>query len=307
MITIVNAWHLRQDGKIFPVVVHLYAMGDGDLSTEAEVAAFLLKTDSEDKRLSRRVIDAWIALCLEDRVRYDNTEEDIIEAIRNLPNVLPYHFAYPLTGDELVKIHTAANNFNDVDTLYEFIDKISIEEHNDLCLKIRRSIDQQFCRVRYGGKLNTVKDSKSLWFRISSVGFNWRNVIYNFVSDLSRSRPISDISICRDQESDNTEADYFYKTKDGRQYYHMPIQEYLAEENESSPIIDADLLDISRGVYATLWLMFRQGVTYFDAIEFLREQDAVPNMDFWPYFIRKERDRYCIESSEGLDSLNRRN
>ena len=44
----VNAWHLRQDGKFFPVQVHLYAMGDGDLSSEAEVASFLLKTDSED-------------------------------------------------------------------------------------------------------------------------------------------------------------------------------------------------------------------------------------------------------------------
>ena len=297
VITIVNAWHLRQDGKFFPVQVHLYAMGDGDLSSEAEVAAFLLKTDSEDKRLSRRVIDAWIALCLEDKVRYDDTEEDIIEAIRNLPNELPYHFAYPLSGDELVKIHTTANNFNDVDTLYEFIDKILLKEHDDLCLKIRRSINQQFCRVRYGGKLNTVKDSKSLWFRISSVGFNWRNVIYNFVSDLSRSRPISDISICRDQESDNTEADYFYKTKDGRQYYHMPIQEYLAEEHESSQILDSAEIDIGLGVYTALWSMFGQGVTYFDAIEFLREQDAVPNMDFWPYFIRKERDRYCIESS----------
>ena len=53
----VNAWHLRQDGKFFPVQVHLYAMGDGDLSSEAEVAAFLLKTNSEDKRLARRVID----------------------------------------------------------------------------------------------------------------------------------------------------------------------------------------------------------------------------------------------------------
>jgi hypothetical protein len=307
VIAIVNAWHLRQDGKAFPVQVHLYAMGDGDLSTEAEVAAFLLKTDSEDKRLSRRVIDAWIALCLEDRVRYDNTEEDIIETIRNLPNVLPYHFAYPLTGDELVKIHTAANNFNDVDTLYEFIDKISIEEHNDLCLKIRRPIDQQFCRVRYGGKLNTVKGSESMWFRISSVGFNWQDVIYNFVTDLCRSRPVSDISICRDQESDETEADYFYKAKDGRQYHCMPIQEYLAEERESSPIFNSTQFDLGRGVYASLWSLFGQGVTYFDAVETLKEFDAVPNRDFWSYFIRKERDRYCVESSEGSDALGRRN
>ena len=301
-----NAWHLRQDGKLFPVQVHLYAMGDGDLSSEAEVAAFLLKTNSADKQLSQYVIDAWLALCLEDKVKYDDTEEDIIDAIRNLPNELPYHFAYPLTGDELVKIHIAANNFNDVDTLYEFIDKILIEEFDDLCLKIRRSINQQFCRVRIGGKLNSVKGSNSLWVRISSVGFNWRDVIYTFVTDIYRSRRISDISICRDPESDNTEVDYFYKAKDGQQYYHMPIQEYLTEEHESSPIFDATQLDVGRGVYAKLWSMFQQGATYVVATKSIKEDDAIPNRDFWSYFIRKER-KQCIENSEWLDSLNRRN
>ena len=304
--TMANAWHLRQDGKAFPVQVHLYAMGDGDLSSEAEVAAFLLKTNSADKQLSQYVIDAWLALCLEDKVKYDDTEEDIIDAIRNLPNELPYHFAYPLTGDELVKIHIATNNFNDVDTLYEFIDKILIEEFDDLCLKIRRSINQQFCRVRIGGKLNSVRGSNSLWVRISSVGFNWRDVIYTFVTDIYRSRRISDISICRDPESDNTEVDYFYKAKDGQQYYHMPIQEYLTEEHESSPIFDATQLDVGRGVYAKLWSMFQQGATYVAATESIKEDDAVPNRDFWSYFIRKER-KQCIENSEWLDSLNRRN
>lgn len=301
-----NAWHLRQDGKLFPVQVHLYAMGDGDLSSEAEVAAFLLKTNSADAQLSQYVIDAWIALCLEDKVRYDDTEEDIIDAIRNLPNELPYHFAYPLTGDELVKIHIAANNFHDVDTLYEFIDRILIEEFDDICLKIRRSINQQFCRVRIGGKLNSVKGSNSLWVRISSVGFNWRDVIYTFVTDIYRSRRISDISICRDPESDNTEVDYFYKAKDGQQYYHMPIQEYLTEEHESSPVFDATQLDVGRGVYAKMWSMFQQGATYVSATESIRCDDAVPSRDFWSYFIRKER-KQCIENSEWLNALNRRN
>ena len=301
-----NAWHLRQDGKLFPVQVHLYAMGDGDLSSEAEVAAFLLKTNSADAQLSQYVIDAWIALCLEDKVRYDDIEEDIVEAIRNLPNELPYHFAYPLTGDELVKIHIAANNFNDIDTLYEFIDRILIEEFDDICLKIRRSINQQFCRVRIGGKLNSVKGSNSLWVRISSVGFNWRDVIYTFVTDIYRSRRISDISICRDPESDNTEVDYFYKAKDGQQYYHMPIQEYLTEEHESSPVFDATQLDVGRGVYAKMWSMFQQGATYVSATESIRCDDAVPSRDFWSYFIRKER-KQCIENSEWMNALNRRN
>lgn len=302
----VNAWHLRQDGKIFPVQVHLYAMGDGDLSSEAEVAAFLLKTNSADTQLSQYVIDAWLALCLEDKVRYDDTKEDIIEIIRNLPNELPYHFAYPLSGDELVKIHIAADNFNDVDTLYEFIDRILIEEFDDICMKIRRSINQQFCRVRIGGKLNSVKGSNSLWIRISSVGFNWRDVIYTFVTSIYRARQISDISICRDPESDNTEVDYFYKAKDGQQYYHMPIQEYLTEEHESSPIFDATQLDVGRGVYAKLWSLFQQGSTYVGAIKDIGNDGVTSTGDFWSYFIRKER-KQCIENSEWLNTLNRRN
>ena len=301
-----TAWHLRQDGKYFPVTAHLYAMGDGDLTSEAEVAAFLLKTNSADTELARRVIDAWIALCLEDKVRYDDTEEDIIAEIREIPNDLPYPFAYPLTGEELVKIHKTANNFNDVDTLYEFIDKILIEEFDDLCLKIRRSINQQFCRVRIGGKYDSERGSNSLWVRISSVGFNWRDVIYTFVSSIYKSTRISDISICRDPESDNTEVDYFYRAKDGQQYFHMPINEYLTEEHESSPIFDATRFDIGRGVYAKMWSMFQQGATYVAATESIYSDGVVPNRDFWSYFIRKER-KQCVESSEWMDSLNRRN
>lgn len=302
-----NAWHLRQDGKAFPVKVHLYAMGDGDLSSEAEVAAFLLKTNSADTKLSQRVIDAWIALCLEDKVRYDDTEEAIIETIRNLPNELPYHFAYPLTGDELVEIHKAANNFYDVETLYDFVDKILLEEFDSLCLGIRRSINQQFCRVRYGGKYNTTRGSNSIYFRISSVGFNWRDVIYNFVSDIMQSKRVSDITICRDPESDSTNDEYFYTAKDGRKYFLMPIQEYLTEEHESSPVFSSTQFNLGMGVYASLWSMFGQGATYYDAVETLKDFDAVPIRDFWQYFVRKERDKYCIEGSEWSDSLDRRN
>jgi hypothetical protein len=86
----------------------------------------------------------------------------------------------------------------------------------------------------------------------------------------------------------------------------MPIQEYLTEEHESSPIFDATQLDVGRGVYAKLWSMFQQGATYVAATKSIKEDDAIPNRDFWSYFIRKER-KQCIENSEWLDSLNRRN
>ena len=86
----------------------------------------------------------------------------------------------------------------------------------------------------------------------------------------------------------------------------MPIQEYLTEEHESSPIFDATQLDVGRGVYAKLWSMFQQGATYVTATESVKADGATPNRDFWSYFIRKER-KQCIENSEWLNNLNRRN
>lgn len=260
-----TAYMLRQDGKDFPVKVHLYAMGDEDLSSEAECASFIIKTNSKDINLCEYILDAWMAMLIEDNVSYDSNSDDINNLILTRLSTLPYKFPYSLSNSEYLKIHKNQSNFDDVDTLYEFLDEVR-SKLDVLQDSIRKSINQQFCRVRYGGAYNTERGNNTIWFRISSVGFNWVDVIYIFTSKIKNKLNIQFITICRDYESDNGdsgEPEYFYKAKDGAVYYNMPIDEYLEEEHEHSPVFSS--LSLNSGVIASVSRRLSMG----DTIEYI--------------------------------------
>ena len=237
-----SAWMLRQDGEAFPVKNHLYCMDDEDLSSEAEVASFLIATSSKGQTFSEYVLDAWMALLIEESVPYYAEASDIDKAIQSELSSLPYKFPYDLGRQKLLSIHKKQNNYSNIDELYDFIDEVR-DNITYTQSEITRYLNQQFCRVRFGGMTNSTGLSSgpygSIWFRISSTGFNWSNTIYQFVASNKTSLGITSIFICRDSESDGVDDysnPYFYKAKDGAVYYDMNIDEYLEEEHEHSTV-----------------------------------------------------------------------
>ena len=66
----------------------------------------------------------------------------------------------------------------------------SVQYDEDLCLQYAEMIDfylnQNFLRVRAGGKLNP-SGSDSIYFRISSKDYDWRDVIEDFLWDTFKS------------------------------------------------------------------------------------------------------------------------
>lgn len=298
------AWMLRNDGKAFPVVQHLYAMGDEDLSSEAEVAAFLLKTNSEDTELAETVLDIWMALMIENDVPYTANSTDIESAILRKLKTLPYRFMYPLSVDELLDIHNRASNYNDIDSLYEFIDE-SVSNLRYYQTAIKDSVNQQFCRVRYGGKYNSGDGESAIWFRVSSVGYNWANVIYVFTSEVYRKYHIEYITVCRDHESDNgydsTKPEYFYKAKDGNIYYYMPIEEYLSEEHEHSVVFSST--DLGAGVLRSIQQELSKGKTLYYVGQVLADQDIPLKHNLRNYLLNKELISTWVEASEWFDNL----
>lgn len=292
-----KAWHLRQDGKAFPVKVHLYCMGDEDLSSEAEVAAFIVSTNSKDKDLAYTILDAWMALLIENEVSYDADEDSIEKSISSALKSLPYKFQYPLTESQLLSIHRRLNNYYDVDTLYEYVDRIK-DTIEDIQEEIKLSLNQQFCRVRYGGQYNSVAGNSEVWFRISSTGYNWVNTIYIFTSSLNKQYRLSHITICRDSESDgdfgDTSKEYFYKAKDGALYKHMPIEEYLIEEHEHNPVFES--VDMNRGVIDSYRKLLSQSFTPHEILRDLKESTSdIYNKNLWKYLLRYERSK-CVPS-----------
>jgi hypothetical protein len=298
-----RAWMLRQDGKAFPLIHHLYTMQDEDLSSEAEVAAFLVSTKSKDQDLAKYVLDSWMALLLEDVVSFNDTPEDIIDKLINQLNNLPYKFLYPISVEKLLNIHTAQSNFDDFDTLYDFIDEINIKL-NEIQSEIKYSINQQFCRVRFGGQYNSAATNNEIWFRISSTCYNWANTIYTFTTENKRKLKIDNVTICRDYESDYGDVDgnpeYFYTAKDGTPYLHMPIEEYLVEEHEHNPVFSTT--NLNRGVLATIKNNLRAGDTWYNIMSALDVSNVRLNYELHPKLVRQEKNN-CIVGSEYLDSL----
>ena len=213
-----TAWMLRQGGDAFGVMHHFYVMDDEDLSSEAEVAAFLIATESKDLDLAKYILDAWMAMLIENIVPYDGEEPEIESAIESALSMLPYSFQYPLSTIELIKIHRECNQYDNVGALYDFIDDIR-SERASLSKRIKDSLNQQFCRSRYGGQYNTQRGNKELWFRISSTGYNWINDIYIWTADHYRGLEAQTITVCRDYESDYGDSEgheeYFYTARDG--------------------------------------------------------------------------------------------
>ena len=247
-----TAWMLRQGGDAFGVMHHFYDMDDEDLSSEAEVAAFLISTRSKDQDLAKYVIDAWVAMLIENEVTYDGEEAEIEDAIKSAVNNLPYTFQYPLSVAEIINIHRENNQYDDVESLYDFVDDVRNERSN-LSKRIKDSLNQQFCRSRFGGQYNTSRGNRELWFRISSTGYNWVNDIYIWTADHYKGLGVQTITICRDYESDYGDeeghSEYFYTARDGSVYRNMPIMEFLAEEHDTRPIFDSNELGYDPNYY----------------------------------------------------------
>lgn len=298
------AWMLRSDGQAFPVVQHLYGMDDDDLSSEAEVAAFLVKTSSKDIELAYDVLDIWMALLIENSVSYNASSTDIDNAILKRLDEVPYKFMYPLSVDEFLDIHHSLGHYNDIDSLYDFIDN-SISKLGYYQSAIKESLNQQFCRVRYGGKYNSSDGESAIWFRVSSVGYNWANVIYEFTAAIYHKYHIEYITICRDHESDNgydsTKPEYFYKAKDGTIYYNMPIDEYLVEEHEHNPVFSATQL--GAGVLRSIQVELNKGNTLYGINKVLAAHSIPTRYNLHSYLLNKELSTSWVEASEWFDNL----
>lgn len=272
-----TAWMLRQGGDAFAVMHHFYAMQDPDLSSEAEVAAFLIKTNSKDLDIAYETIDAWLALLL---IQKDiDVEEDMNSLIQKAITSLPYRFQYALSTGEIIRIHSDLGNFDSTDTLYDYVEHIESNLDN-IQQSIKDSLNQQFCRVRFGGQYNQ-QGTRELWFRISSTGYNWINDIYIFTADNYKRLGATGITVCRDYESDHGDEEghpeYFYKASDGSLYMNMPIDEFLSEEHDTRPVFSSqDIKSASK---------LNSGSTFNECN--IHERDVIQSM------IWKEKDLLC--------------
>lgn len=194
------AWMLRRDGKAIQVPVHAY----GD---EEDPEYILMNAE-------------WL---------YNNTEKsstktDIIlllaiYAVNNDCVDVSTFAQYVIKNDYLqISVKFLESIYNELERAID--SAISSDYHNEEYYnkKVVDDLNQEFCRVRAGGVYDSDGNLGDLYFRTSSSGFNWFDVIWEFVYKLYKQNKVSTVTIVRDRESTNEDKVY---------YNRMPVEEFI--------------------------------------------------------------------------------
>lgn len=194
------AWMLRRDGKAIQVSVHAY----GD---EEDPEYILMNAE-------------WL---------YNNTENsstktDIvlllaIYAVNNDCVDVSTFAQYVIKNDYLqISVKFLESIYNELERAID--SAISSDYHNEEYYnkKVIDDLNQEFCRVRAGGVFDSDGNLGDLYFRTSSSGFNWFDVIWEFVYKLYKQNKVSTVTIVRDKESTNEDKVY---------YNRMPVEEFI--------------------------------------------------------------------------------
>lgn len=203
-----NAYMIRNDGKAIPCTQHIY--GNDDIVEETLYAAEWLYDNTQHAE-TRALIVNFVAVWGQSLKGSDKTSSKILKDI----SYKPYRF---LSKSFVNHISDSVDNY--VEGNLEDLNKLVIKELN-----------QEFLRARYGGIYNSNSASREMVFRISSVGFNWYTIIWEFI--YSHKIDIDSVTIVRDEESTGTFG--YYKGKSNI-YKQMPIDEFLTEGG--NPIVE---------------------------------------------------------------------
>ena len=113
--------------------------------------------------------------------------------------------------------------------------------------KLRYETNQEFCRVRTSGKFLGNPYNREIYFRISSFGFNWFDLIWQVVHDNKKS--ISSVTVCTDEKSKGRDECYTYR---GVELSRLPTEEFLtlpgnpvvekvSDENKATTVLSEEL------------------------------------------------------------------
>ena len=102
----------------------------------------------------------------------------------------------------------------------QIFDKIKLEV---LYNKLNDLTNQEFCRVRTSSIYGTNGKSQDIYIRISSNGFDWSDIIYNFI--MKNKNFVETITIDKDNKSVQQPVIYTHK---GQKIDHMTVDDFLS-------------------------------------------------------------------------------
>lgn len=161
-------------------------------------------------------------------------DEDIDEIIHDVM----YDDLYELNEKTRDLVIEAYNEIvNDETTVDRYIDTNEIE----FAEKIVTYINETFLRIRAGGKLNP-DGSDSIYFRISSHGYDWHRNIVDFLQEVfgEPKKMPHRIVICHDAETNPPEVILFDGTPE-ELFEHFDDKKFEAFKKEMKPVIESKI------------------------------------------------------------------
>lgn len=193
------AYMIRRDGKVFNVDFHPY--GTEGIEYVLDYLPWLFECTANES--TRRDIAALVRAMME---HTGSSINDLFDGFDVPSQFLTYVSNYKETTDKTNK---------------ELMDAVEYD------------LNQEFCRTRLGGRYNSDDVAAGeIVFRISSINFNWFNVIWDFV--YKNKRIIKLVTIVKDYESTGVDTPY----RDGREiFFRMPVEDFITLSG--TPIIES--------------------------------------------------------------------
>ncbi len=191
-----SAWMLRRDGAAFPCIQHFY--GSRKVVEETLYAAQWLYCHTQNQDTKQLILHLLAAYGNARNPRCGILQSLHLEIVRR-----PYLF---LTHGFIEKIGPLLPDPKGIPSMQSLNQKVL------LCL------NEEFLRTRLGGLYYTVPGCRDLYFRISSLTFDWSETVTHFLQE-HRDR-IDTISVLQDEES--LDSSCFYRDPSGKEYRQRP-------------------------------------------------------------------------------------
>ena len=166
---------LERTGTIYPCIDHLYHPNPGtDETGYDEIERPVDWLYRHDISRIKSALTRWV------KIRVADMMVDLPDMeLADLALEMMYADSYSLSANTIAAIREVYEQFKSDPSLikeWEGMDEIEVAR------EIARFINNQFLRVRAGGKLNP-EGSDAIYFRISSSGYDWHRVITDFLWD----------------------------------------------------------------------------------------------------------------------------
>lgn len=174
-----DAIMLSRYGEVYPAIDNLYHPNPGSKEDEyPEIERTIDWLYQHDISGIKKSLDQWI------KIRVAHTiSEDGLDDFDDIVKEVMYSDIYDPCENTLNSIKDAIEDFRiSKDLLLEYSDKSELPFSE----KIAVYLNEKFLRVRAGGKLNP-EGTDSIYFRISSHGYDWHRTIVEFLWDVFKS------------------------------------------------------------------------------------------------------------------------